>query len=630
MLLRLPIIKTFRGKLDFGKVSAVWHRFARYVRPHWGKLIGALLATFGAVAVHVASPWPIKLIFDVVLSHAMARTAIGKWFSQFSTGPGVTLAIICAAILLLAIIDATFCYLRDVLLAQTGQQVVGKIRHDLFRHLQRLGPDVFESHRTGDLLMRLTGDIQMLRQMIVNAWVTAGQNVLTIIAMVAMMFWLNPMLAAVVTAVIPLVVVAGTRTSKHIRHATKMQREKESFIASIASEVLSAITVVQAFNREKIEQQRLARQNRSSIRAGVRTTRLQAKLLRVVSLSSAAALCGVLYLGVSSVLAGDMTRGDLLVFVAYTRAVAKPLRKLSRLASQTAKATICGMRIMEIFKIPPAIQDRPDAIVAKDLHGDVVFDNVGFVYPDKTQALHGISVHVAAGQRVAIVGPSGAGKSTMMKLLLRFYDPAEGNVRFDGRDLREYTVASVRSQIAVVQQDSVLFGLTVAENIALGCETVDIDAVTAAAKEVGAHAFIDALPHGYETKLSERGTTLSGGQRQRIALARALLRKASLLILDEPVTGLDAQAALDAEQMWLHGVAVQTTIVICHDLSAMERFDRIVVLDNGSVVDAGSHAELMDRCDVYTGLHRASRLRATCLPITEEISDADESQRLAS
>ncbi len=629
MLLRIPIIKTFRGKLDLGKVSAVWRRFARYVRPHRGKLAGALLATFGAVAVHVASPWPIKLIFDVVLSHAMARTTVGKWFAQFATSPGASLAIICAAILLLAIIDATFCYLRDVLLAQTGQQVVGKIRHDLFRHLQRLGPDVFESHRTGDLLMRLTGDIQMLRQMIVNAWVTAGQNVLTIIAMVAMMFWLNPMLATVVAAVIPLVVVAGTRTSKHIRHATKMQREKESFIASIANEVLSAITVVQAFNREKIEQQRLARQNRSSIRAGVRTTRLQAKLLRVVSLSSAAALCGVLYLGVSSVLAGEMTAGDLLVFVAYTRAVAKPLRKLSRLASQTAKATICGMRIMEIFQIPPAIQDRPDAIVAENLRGDVVFDNVGFVYPDSTQALRGVSVHVAAGQRVAIVGPSGAGKSTMMKLLLRFYDPAEGSVRFDGRDLREYTVASVRSQIAVVQQDSVLFGLTVAENIALGCDTVDLDAVMAAAKEVGAHAFIEALPHGYQTKLSERGTTLSGGQRQRIALARALLRKAPLLILDEPVTGLDAQAALDAEQMWLDGVASQTTIVICHDLSAMERFDRIVVLDDGCVVDAGSHAELINRCDVYAGLHRASHLRATCLPITEEISDADASQRLA-
>jgi len=625
------VFKTHRGKLDVGQMTVVWRKFAKYVKPHWKPLLVAFISTLGVVAAGIAAPWPIKLVFDVVLTDAMAHTAVGRLIARWTDTPVGALTIVCGLILLIAIVESFFSYFRDVLLAKTGQDVVGRIRQDLFRHMQKLSPDVFESRRTGDLLMRLTGDIRMLRQMMVNAWITAGQNVLTIVTISAVMFWLNPLLATVALGALPLIGWSTARISKRIRHVTKAQREKESFIASIAHEVLGAMTVVQAFNREKIEAQRFARQNRSSIRAGVRATRLEAKLFRIVSLSSAVGLCAVLFLGVRSVIDKAMTPGDLLLFVAYVRAVNKPLRKLSKLAGQTAKATACGMRIVEIFQIPRAIRDAKDAVAAENLQGHVELDHVSFTYPDGTPALMDVSLSVAPGERVAVVGRSGAGKSTLMKLLLRFYDVDEGSIRFDGTDIRKFTVTSLREQIAIVQQDTVLFGLSVAENIALGCEGASKEQIQEAAKAVGAHSFIRELPEKYDTRLSEKGTTLSGGQRQRIALARALLRRSPILLLDEPITGLDSASAQRAEASWMVEQNARTTVVICHDLSAMERFNRIYVFEHGRLSDAGTHDELLDRCTEYSQLYDAWRVRSGAgAGETEGANDANESHRLAS
>ncbi|MCH8923394.1 MAG: ABC transporter ATP-binding protein [Planctomycetes bacterium] len=623
------IIKTQRGKLNLGEVDVIRRRFAIYLRPHRMALLAAFLACFGAVAMQVASPWPIKLVFDVVISDAMADTAVGQWFAAHAADKTVALAIICGCIVLIALAEASFCYVRDILLARTGQQVVGKLRQSLFRHMQRLSPDVFESRLTGDLLMRLTGDIQMLRQMIVNAWITAGQNLLTILAIIAVMFWLNPFLALVATATIPLIAWSTVRISKRLRKVSANQREKESFVAAVAHEVLGAIMTVQAFNREKIESQRFARQNRASIRAGLNATRLEAKLFRIVTLSSAVGMCAVLFLGVRSVLSGVMTAGDLLVFVAYVRAINKPLRKLSKLAGHTAKATACGMRVAEILNIPPAIQDAPDAIVAERVRPKIELRDVGFTYPNGTRALQGVSLRIEPGERIAVVGRSGAGKTTVMKLLLRFYDPTEGAILLDDTEIPRFTVASLRDQIAVVQQDTVLFGLTIAENISLGSEESEAKAVRRSAKAVGAHSFIMGLPDGYDTKLSERGTTLSGGQRQRIALARALLRDAPILILDEPVNGLDAEVAQLAEAMWMAPDPARTVIVICHDYSLMDRYDRIVVLDNGRLLDVGTHAELSSRCESYRALHGSWVVRSQDTSINEDGSDACKPQRLA-
>src|SRR5262245_6597839 len=279
---RLWVIKTLRGKLDFAQLAGLRRKFARYLRPHWRTLTLALLASLGASAAQLATPWPIKLVFDVVLSKAMARTALGRWFSAHAPDPTEALLVLCAAILVISLAESMCCYARDVLLARTGQEVIGKLRESLFRHMQRLSPDVLEQRRTGDLLMRLTGDIQLLRQILVNGWISASENALTIALMVAVMFWLNPWLALIATAAIPLAAWCSAVFGRQLRQLSNSQREKESVVASQANEVLGAMSLVQAFNREHIEARRFARQNRSSIRAGLKATRIEARLFRVV------------------------------------------------------------------------------------------------------------------------------------------------------------------------------------------------------------------------------------------------------------------------------------------------------------------------------------------------------------
>ena len=592
-------IKTRRGKLDLGEARSVWARFRKYTRAQsWG-LLGALAGALGVIAMQVAAPWPIKVIFDYVLSNKMA----GSWIARIlPDSPTAALAWVCAAVLLFAVGDAFFSYVRDVLLARSGQRVVGRLRHDLFAHLQTLSPPDLSAHHTGTLLMRLTGDVQMLRQMLINAVVNAGENCLLIAAMIVAMFWLNPVLALLGICTIPLTFWAGWRISRQIRKATTQQRERESEIASIAQDVLGALTVVQAFNREPVEQKRFARQNRSSIRAGVKTTRLEAKLNRIVSLAAATTLCAILYVGVRSVLSGAMTAGDLLVFISYLKAVHKPMRKFAKLAGQVAKATACGGRIAEIFDIRPSIQDLPKAVALSDVKGEIAFDGVTFCYDENAPALRDVSLTIRPGERIAMVGHTGAGKSTLVKLLLRFYDPSDGVVRVDGKDIREVVLASLRARVGWVHQDTLLFGMSVAENIALGDPDAEIEAIRDVAQRVEAAEFIDELADGYDTVLGQGGFTLSGGQRQRLALARALLRKPAILLLDEPATGLDEQTRRSVEESWMAPANRATTIVICHRMRDMHRFDRILVLNHGQIVEDGPHDTLMRESGDYASL----------------------------
>ena len=599
----LPTIKTARGKLDLRQARLVRRKFSKYVRRYRGMLIMACVAALGATIAELAAPWTIKAIFDYVLTDAPKDRWLGRVLHAISTDKGTMLLAICVAIVVIALFDALFSYLRDVLLAKAGQMMVGDLRQDVFDHLQKLPPAEFEERRTGDLLTRLSGDVTMLRQMLCDALVTVGQGVLIIVAMAAAMFWLNPLLTLIALAIVPPTAWVTLRISRDIRKAARRAREKESEVASIAHDVLGAMAVVQAFNREKVERDRFGRQNRSSVRAGVRTTRLEAKLYRVVSITSAVALCGILYVGVRAVLKHEMTAGDLLVFLAYLRAMAKPVRRISKVTGAVAKATTCGQRVTELLAIRPAIKDRDDAVAMPPVRGVVAFDGVSFNYPNGTPALRDLSLTIQAGERVAIVGPSGAGKSTLIKLLLRFYDPASGSVAVDGHDLRSVTLASLRRQIGWVHQDTVLFSLTVRENIALGKQRATDEEIVAAARRVHADEFIEQLPRGYDTPLGQSALTLSGGQRQRLALARALLREPALLLLDEPATGLDAVTRRQVSEVWLSSDHRATTLVICHRLVEMERFDRVILISGGRVVAAAPHAALLESCPAYARLY---------------------------
>jgi ATP-binding cassette subfamily B protein len=612
-------IKTRRGKLNLAKMRSVRRRFHKYVRQYRWALLGAFVGAVGATLMQLAAPWPIKVIFDYILFDQASSSWLGGLLATWAPTATAALAWVCAAILVIAGLDAAFSYMRDVLLAQTGQRIIGKIRQDLFTHLQKLPPAVFERRRTGDLLTRLTGDILMLRQMLVTAIVAAGQGLLMITAMVAAMFWLNPLLATLAVATVPLILWATWRISKQIRRATHQQREKESMVASIAHDVLGAMAVIQAFNREPTEGERFARQNRTSVRAGVRTTRLESKLYRTVSLASAAGMCTILYFGVRAVLNGVMTAGDLLVFVAYLRGLNKPMRKLAKITSQMAKATSCGERVAELFAIEPAVRNQRGAVELARVRGAVTFDNVTFAYDTGVPALSEVTITLAPGERIAIVGHTGAGKSTLIKLLLRFYDAQEGTIAIDGLDIRGVTTESLRRQIGWVHQDTVLFGMTVAENIALGREEADLRAIRKVAGRVCAHEFIEALPQGYETVLGQSGLTLSGGQRQRLALARALLREPRILALDEPATGLDEATRRIVEQAWLSADNQATTLVICHRLQDMERFDRIVVLSGGRVCGYATHRELLASNGQYAELFAAVEIDRRTAGVAEDV-----------
>ncbi|MCB9854224.1 MAG: ABC transporter ATP-binding protein [Phycisphaerales bacterium] len=599
--------KTQRGRFELSRVVSIFRQYAVYLRPHRGKLIIALLASIATIGFQVLAPWPIKLIFDYVLSDKLGDHPLGAFMASIATGPQQALLWICGTILVVAFLEAISTHVRELMLAQAGQRIIGKIRQDLYAHLQTLSPTIFERRRTGDLLTRLTGDIQMLRQMLLGAVVMSTQNALIVVVMLVASFWINPKLATLAFCVMPVILYSTWRTTRQIRKATTKQRDNESFVTALAHDVLNAMPTIQAFNRQSIEHQRFCRVNRRTVRAGVKTTRLESRLYRTIAVASAAGTCLILYVGVGDVLRGTMTAGDLLVFLAYLRSIQKPTRQLAKISGQVAKATACGRRVAELFALRPEVVDRPGATTLASSEGRIGIHEVSFAYPDGTPALREVSLDIASGQRVAVVGYTGAGKSTLARLLLRFHDPNQGSITIDGQDIRGVTLESLRRQIAWVHQDTVLFGMTVRENIALGAPDATDEEIESVARRVCADEFIKSLPDGYDTLLGQDGITLSGGQRQRLALARALLLRAPILILDEPATGLDAQTRIRVEASWMASDDARTTLVICHRLVQMERFDRIVVMRSGRIAESGTHEELL-RCNgEYAALFKCGR-----------------------
>jgi ATP-binding cassette subfamily B protein len=576
-------------------------RFRRDLLKHWRPLAVALTCSLAYSAARLAEPWPLKYIFDSVLDTRALDTPIA-WVNE-TVGAERTriLALASGAILALALLRGVFYYYQRVLTARVGERVVLDLRQRLFAHLQRLPLSYHSRRSTGDLLVRLTGDVNALRELLVATLVTLLSESAILVGFVTVMFLLEWRVALVAVLVVPVIFTLVTIYSSRIRAATRKQRRREGELASHLGEALTGIHVVQMFAREDEADERLRSLNDKSFREGLQATRLEARLNRAVELSIAGGTAAALFFGATQVMAGRLTPGELIVFVVYLQGFYRPLRRISRVTLRAAKASTCVERITDVLDERADVRDGP--ATAPRLSGDLHFEGVEFAYEPGRLVLREIDLHVPAGRTLAVVGPTGAGKSTLLGLLPRLYDPTAGVVRIDGHDVRRFTLKSLRDQIAIVPQDGMLFGGTLMENIAFGRPGALPSEIEAAARAARIHDFIATLPDGYESLIGERGVTLSGGERQRLAIARALLKAAPIVLLDEPTTGLDAESealVLEALGELLRG---RTAVVIAHRLSTIRRADLIVVLETGRIAESGRHAELVAHGGLYRALH---------------------------
>jgi ATP-binding cassette, subfamily B, bacterial len=591
-----------RDSASSPRAALIFRTFAADVRKQRGKLMGG--AAFGVVyaLARVAEPWPLKVVFDQVLFH---KPASGSWFSIFTVFGTSSYDILAASAIVLVVIGlvrGVAYYYEDFLLSSAAQEIVYRIRARLYRHLHRLPVAFHQRRRTGDTLVRLSSDIVVLRDMLVDSVVNIGTGVLMIALMLVVMFAVDPVLTLLSLASMPLVAVLSALYGRRIRASSRKQRKREGQVAALMHEALGAVSVVQLYGAEEREQERFNAVNRRSLKQGIKATRLEARMNRGVELALAGATVVVLWAGTLRALSGALTPGELVVFISYLRGAQRPLRRASKTVQRSAKAIASAERIVELLTTEAELTDAPDAVPAPPFTGRIALQQVDFAYAPGKPILRRVSIGVEAGSTVAIVGHTGSGKSTLLNLVPRLFDPTRGSVTIDERDLRTLKLESVREQISLVQQETVLFGFSVAENIRYGCPDATDKEVEQAAQAAGLAGFIRQLPEGFDTVLSERGASLSGGQRQRIAIARALVRRTPILLLDEPTTGLDPAARRGVSDTLEGLIEHTTTLLVTHDMDLARRADEIIVLEHGRAVARGTYEELSDDSEEFRRL----------------------------
>jgi len=595
-------MKTEATTERLARVRAIYGYFRKDVRKRRGKIAaGAAFAVVYAVA-RAAEPWPLKVVFDQVLFGKRAHGILLQPFLIFGHSRYEVLAASGLFLAVAALIRGVSYYYEDYLLSSAAQEIVYGVRTRLYRQLHRLPLSFHQSRPTGDLLVRLSSDIILLRDVLIDATVNVGTGIVLLFLMLGIMLVVDPVLTAVAVSVMPLIAVLAWLYGRRIRANASKQRKQEGRVAAVMHEALGAVDVVQLHGAGEREQARFAEISRRSLKHGNRTVRLEARMNRGVELALASGTVVVLWFGTVRALHGAVTPGDLVVFISYLRAAYRPLRRMSKTVQRSAKALAAAERIVEVLETEPDLRDSDDARPAPPLAGAIEFEGVSFAYNGDAPALHDVSFAMEPGRLVGIIGQSGSGKSTLVSLVPRLYDATSGRVKLDGCDVREFTLDSVRDQISVVRQESVLFGLSIAENIRYGRPDASDDEVREAAAAAGLEEFIATLPDGYNTVLSERGRSLSGGQRQRVALARALIRRTPILILDEPTTGLDAAT----ESAVLRAIGRldprPTILMVTHDVRLVEGADQIVVLDGGRIDGQGTFQTLLEESTRFRAL----------------------------
>ena len=575
------------------------------IRPHWKALSLALVAVLGETVAVILEPWPIKVVVDNVLQSKKLPTVLSglvTWMFGQDTSATVNFAV--AAVAVIAIVGAVSAYFEKYLTTSVSQWVAHDLRRTLYEHIQRLSLAEHDKARTGDLITRVTSDIGAIQGFIDSALLGIVVDVMTLIGMIAVMFYLNWHFTLIALSVTPVLFFVVYYYTRRIKSASRAVRKEEGMLLSIVEEVLTSIRVVKAFAREDYEQQRFDSESLANVDAGLEARNLKARLSPVVEVIVAIGTCLVLWYGARLALAGQLSAGVLVVFLLYLGKMYKPMRDLSKMTDTVSKAMVGYERIKEVLDIESQVRDQPRARKAPKLKGQIAFNHVSFSYGEGNDVLEDVSFTIEAGQVAAIVGPSGTGKTTLVSLVPRFYDPVSGSVSIDGTDIRQYQQKSLRDQISFVLQDTQLFRATISENIAYGRPTASPKDIRRAAELADAHEFIEAMPEGYGTMVGERGVSLSGGQRQRIAIARAVIRDTPILILDEPTAGLDAaseQAVIGALDTLMKG---RTSVVIAHHLSTIRHADVIFVIKDAALAEQGTHDALMAKNGVYAEMQR--------------------------
>jgi len=607
----MPEIKSVKETLPgLGRIIG---KFWPQIRKQNILIVISFLALVAETAFRLLEPWPLKIIFDyILLSGFETASQTFPIIRNLSTIEFLT--VLAVAIVAIAALRAACAYISTIGMALAATHIMTEIRGTLYSHLQRLSLSFHSKAKSGDLITRVTYDVERIREATVTAALPLFTNVFTLTGMLAVMLWMNWELAIIAIAVFPLFILVSAHLSKQIQKVARKQRKREGAMAATAAEAMGAIKVVQALSLQGMLESSFSKDNQKSLQEGAESQKLAAGLERTVEMLVAVATALILWRGVQLVLDKMVSPGELLVFINYLKTAFKPMRQLAKYTAQISKATASGERIIDLLDTVPEIRDLRGALTAPRFRGAVEFKNVMFAYEAEQVILQNMSFQVKAGQKVALVGPSGGGKSSLVSLLLRLYDPVEGAILIDGHDLREYKVDSLRQQISIVLQESVLFAVSVRDNIAYGCLNATDAEIEAASRLANAHDFIEALPLGYDTILGERGATLSGGQRQRIAIARAAVRQSPIVILDEPTTGLDQENEREVSEALERLTQNSTTFWITHNLKAAEQADTILYIESGKVLEQGTHSELINLGNKYAAMYAVQSAIGNDLP----------------